>query len=407
MVDAAHRFGAKERPARSLARAGSSHIHVTVTSATGSALAFYRALAKVATYAPPQGVDWIEHWIAANKPDVVMATLTKDGEAVLALALEVTRKGPFAVARFMSGTHANGNFALSRSSWLAGPTAPDVQALIAAIAKARPDIDMIALERLLPDLGGKPNPLLALPHFKSPNISLACNLEGGFDALLARSSGKRKRKKHRSQSRKFETAGGFRRIEAQTPEEVGRVLDAFFVMKEMRFRKAGIRNVFAETAVKTFFKRLFVEALAIKPRAFVLHALEVDGTLRAVTGSSRRGDTLICEFGAIVEDELAQASPGDFLFFENIREAGGEGFAVYDFSVGDELYKRLWCDIECQHMDAIVPLTAKGRLLAFEMRLHARTKAFIKNSPLIWKFTKMLRRRAAGQIVTAPESKQD
>ncbi len=135
--------------------------------------------------------------------------------------------------------------------------------------------------------------------------------------------------------------------------------------------------------------------------------MDVGGTLRAVTGSSRRGKTLICEFGAIVEDELAHASPGDFLFFENIREACRDGFAIYDFSVGDELYKRLWCDLESQHMDAVVPLTAKGRLLALQTRLRARTKAFIKNSPLIWKITKALRRRAVGQTSAAPEPADD
>ena len=84
--------------------------------------------------------------------------------------------------------------------------------MLAAIRTARPNIDALVLERLLPEHGGVANPLLALPHFPSPNISLAVSLEGGFDALLSRVSGKRKKKKHRSQMRKFEAAGGYRRI---------------------------------------------------------------------------------------------------------------------------------------------------------------------------------------------------
>lgn len=407
MVDAAQGFGLKATPAKPLVRAGSAPTHVTVTAATDGALAGYRALARAGVAAPPQGIAWVEQWIATVKPDAIMAILSRDGEAVMALALEVTRSGPFKVARFMSGTHANGSFALARASWLPHASSDEIQALVAAIARARPDVDMIALERLLPDLDGLANPLLALPHFKSPNLSLACDLDGGFDALLARSSGKRKRKKYRSQSRKFDAAGGYTRIEAKTEDDVNRLLDAFFAMKDVRFRKAGIHNVFGEPAIQSFFRRLFIDALSATPRDFVLHGLDVGGTLRAVTGSSRRGKTLICEFGAIVEDELAHASPGDFLFFENIREACGAGFAIYDFSVGDELYKRLWCDLESQHMDAVVPLTAKGRLLALQTRLRARTKAFIKNSPLIWKITKALRRRAVGQTSAAPEPADD
>ena len=112
---------------------------------------------------------------------------------------------------------------------------------------------------------------------------------------------------------------------------------------------------------QAFFHTLFADALAETPPPFVLHGLEVGGKLRAVTGSSRCGKRLICEFGAIAEDELAHASPGDFLFFDNIEEACQRGLAVYDFSVGDEPYKRLWCDLETRHFDVIVPLTTKGR----------------------------------------------
>ena len=137
----------------------------------------------------------------------------------------------------------------------------------------------------------------------------------------------------------------------------------------------------------------------------MLHGLEVAGKLRAVTGSSRSGKRLICEFGAIAEDDLASSSPGDFLFFDNIQEACETGFTVYDFSVGDEPYKRQWCDIETRHFEVLVPLTLKGRALAQTLRQGARLKAFVKNSPTIWKLTKMLRRKAAGQA--APTAGED
>ncbi|TIM19619.1 MAG: GNAT family N-acetyltransferase, partial [Mesorhizobium sp.] len=222
----------------------------------------------------------------------------------------------------------------------------------------------------LPDLEGIANPLASLPNFPSPNLSLAVDLAGGFDALLSRASGKRKRKKHRSQTRKFEAVGSQRRIEARTADEVNRLLDAFFEMKEFRFRKMGIANVFGEPEVRTFFRALFVEALCDDKPSFVLHGLEVAGKLRAV--------------------------PGDFLFFDNIQEACERGLDVYDFSVGDEPYKRLWCDIETQHFEVLVPLTLKGRALALILLQGARLKAFVKNSPTIWKLTKVLRRKTAG-----------
>ncbi|WP_136618100.1 GNAT family N-acetyltransferase [Mesorhizobium sp. 10.2.3] len=402
MVDAAasfdgNRLAATEASSRALPR---DHAGLSISVVYADGLAAYAEFCRSALFAPPQSAAWILNWAAAVEPDLLVATLSVEGRPVFSLALEVTASGPFRVARFMGGRHANGNFVAAHPHWLARADIPAIRAMLAAIAKARPDVDLVALERLLPDLDGVANPLASLDHFASPNLSLAVDLAGGFDALLSRASGKRKRKKHRSQIRKFEAVGSHRRIEARTADEVDRLLDAFFEMKELRFRKMGIANVFGDGQVRGFFRSLFALALTEAEPSFVLHGLEVAGKLRAITGSSRSGKRLICEFGAIAEDDLGHTSPGDFLFFDNIQEACETGFEVYDFSVGDEPYKRLWCDIETRHFEVLIPLTLKGRALALMLRQGARLKAFIKNNPTIWKLTKMLRRKAVGQAAS-------
>ena len=400
MVDATMTFRRHGAGAASAGRRAADEIVVSLGPA--NELSAYADLCRAAIHAPAQGHAWVAAWARTASPDGLVALVSREGRPVYALALDVEKTGPFRVARLMSGRHANGNFPPADPDCLAS-VAADFDRLTAAIRAARPDIDVLALERLLPEHDGVGNPLAALPHTPSPNLSLAVSLDGGFDALLSRSSGKRKRKKHRSQTRKFEAAGGFRRIEATTPAEAARLLDAFFAMKTRRFEQMGVSNVFADPAVQSFFHALFAEALCESPPRFVLHALEVAGRLRAVTGSSRDGTRLICEFGAIDEDELAHASPGDFLFFENIDEACSQGMRVYDFSVGDEPYKRLWCDLETRHFDVVMPLSRRGRALALQMRLVAGLKGFIKNSPAVWKLTKLLRRRAAALPGTAAD----
>ncbi|MGX9116256.1 GNAT family N-acetyltransferase [Mesorhizobium sp. BHbsci] len=403
MVDATasfdgNRLEAMEATPRALP---ADHAGLSVSAADGAALAAYAEFCRSALFAPAQSPAWILNWARYAEADTVLATLNAEGRPAFSLALEVTSHGPFRVARFMGGRHANGNFAAADPHWLTRADGAAIRSMLGAVARARPDIDLVALERLLPDLDGVANPLASLAHFPSPNLSLAVDLAGGFDALLSRASGKRRRKRHRSQARKLEAVGSHRRIEAQTADEANRLLDAFFEMKEFRFRKMGIANVFGEPEVRAFFSALFVEALSDDKPSFVLHGLEVAGKLRAVTGSSRSGKRLICEFGAIADDDLAHASPGDFLFFDNIEEACERGFEVYDFSVGDEPYKRLWCDIETQHFEVLIPLTMKGRALVLVLRQGARLKTVVKNSPTIWKLTKMLRRKTAGQAARA------
>ncbi|MEQ1954792.1 GNAT family N-acetyltransferase [Mesorhizobium sp. CN2-181] len=388
-------------------RSNAHEIDIRISGASVEAFAQYGKLDSCAIGTPAQSLAWVSAWVATAAPDCVFATIVEAGDPVFSLALEVVRKGPCRIARFMGGTHANGNFALAFPRWLAGEKSAEINALMTAIGRDRPDIDVVVLERLLPECSGFANPLLALPCINSPNISLAVNLEGGFTKLVAGPSGKRKRKKHRTQARKYESAGGFRRIEANTIDEVDRLLDAFFAMKASRFRKAGIVNVFAEAEVQNFFRKLFGDALPRTPKPFALHGLEVGGKLRAVTGASLSGQRLICEFGSIADDEMMVASPGEYLFFENIREACEQGLAVYDFSVGDELYKRLWCDIEIRHFDVLAPLTVKGRMTAGSMRLTAGFKTFVKNNPTVWRLTKLLRRRTIGRKPAPPDSDED
>ena len=397
MVDAAASFARDHAAplAHPVARAESV---VTVHTERATAMAAYAAFER-AVFSPSQSPAWVGSWATEIAADIVVATLHDGQRPLMALAIEIVRSGPFRIGRFAGGRHANGNFAP-----LAGPSeavgAEDLASLAAAIHVARPDLDLLSLERLCDRLDGQQNPFLCLPHDPSPNLSLAVDLSGGFEGVLERSSGKRKRKKHRSQTRKFEAAGGFRLIEARTPHDVTRLLDAFFAMKRERFDKMGVADVFAPAGVKAFFRRLFTEALAKDPPPFSLEALEVNGELRAVTGSSRSEGRVICEFGAIREDELAGASPGDFLFFENIARASAEGCSVYDFSVGDEPYKRQWCDLEVRQFDVLVPLTMKGRLAAAGLRGLSRGKAALKNNRFAWRVYKTLRR---GKGTAAPK----
>jgi CelD/BcsL family acetyltransferase involved in cellulose biosynthesis len=397
MVDAAMSFRSQtsQHEGRALPAAPAS-----ITTPAG--LAAYRDLVENGIHGPAQAPLWVEQWAASTNADCFVVAVEQAGKPALALALEVVRSGPFRLARFMGGSHANGNFPVVDPSFLkSGQFSAGV--LLAAVRTMRPDVDALVLSRLLPELDSTPNPLLALPHVPSPNIALAASLAGGFEGLLSRVSGKRKRKKHRWAMRKFEAAGGVRRIEAQTADDVARLLDAYFAMKESRFRKMGIADVFGEAEVRTFFRSLFCGALEEWPHPFVLHALEVGGKLRAVTGSSVSGKRMICEFAGIADDELAHASPGDYLFFENIEQACRDGFEVYDFSVGDEPYKRMWCELETRQFDVVAPLTVKGQLLAQRLRLEARVKAYIKNNPTIWRLTKMLRKNVAGQEQSADE----
>lgn len=367
-------------------------IAASVSGADSDALVDYRRYCEQCVFAPPQSPTWTEAWIAATDADVFLATLWRGEQRALTIPLEVVPEGPFRIARFPGGSHANGNLAAAPRSARRNVDAAELRAVMEAVRAARPDVDALALQRQNPGQDGYDNPLAATASRTSPNISLAVDLEGGFDKLMERASGKRKRKKYRFQLRKFEEQGGFRLIEARTEEEVDRLLGEFFEMKAQRFRKKGIQNVFGPPEVQDFFRRLYGNALTEEGQPFSLHGLEVGGELRAVNGLSITGRKIVCEFGGI-RDEDSTTSPGYFLDYTNIEQACAAGMDIYDFSVGDEDYKRSWCEIETWQFDTMLPLTAKGRAYVGFDRLRSRAVHALKNNAGLWSAFKDLRSR--------------
>ncbi len=387
MVDAANTISGTDDPAIEL----TPMLHFDAEAAR-----IHGAVAAGRTQAPAQHPLWVSNWIARSGAKTFVAALhDAAGRPVLSLPLEVVQINAVKTARYMAGTHANGNFPAMV------PDCPELGAdalklLSEHIGRARPDIDLLALERQAAEIDGAANPFLELPHSPSPNQALAVSLKGGFDNVLSRPSGKRKRKKHRSQSRKFEAMGPWRRIQGQTPQQATEMLDLFFVMKRERFRQFGIPNAFADEGVVRFLHGLFAEAAAGPNPDFVLHGLEVAGKIRAVTGSSISGDRIVCEFSSFAIDDTARASPGEFLFFEDIEQACKLGLSVYDFSVGDEPYKRLWCDIFQTQFDCLIPLNAKGKLAAVGFKAAGEVKRVLKSNDRLWKAAKKIRRSVAG-----------
>lgn len=381
-----------ERPAANIAKPGQSEL-AAVVFATDEVSAAYQGLSADAIHAPAQSVGWIQAWSKEVNKDIVLVTAQHRGTTVFALPLEIVQSGPLRIARFAGGSHANGNFCPASPSFLNTADAADIRSLIEALHRSRPDIDLVSLDRQLETHGGFDNPMLLLGKSPCPNIALAVDLEGGFDVLLARASGKRKRKKNRSQIRKFEQAGGYQIVEAASVDEIDRLLTAYFDMKACQFKQMGVTDVFAQKEIQAFFRALCRNSLESSNSRFVVNGLEVGGKLRAVTGSSIEKHRIVCDFAAFADDDLAQASPGEFLFFHNINSACEAGFKLFDFSVGDERYKRLWCPTETQQYETLIPLTAKGHVLAAGLRLRNRLERAIKSSVRVRTLARKMRAR--------------
>lgn len=338
-----------------------------------------------------QTFDWIDCWRRHVNPDSLVAGLIAGDTPVMLLPLEAVSVNGTRVLRYPGGSHANCNF-----PWLDGSVDDaSVGLLVSAIRAARPDIDVLSLTRQLPSLSGQDNPLLQLKSVENPNPVLAASLDSGFDAVLERSNAKRKLKKHRQHGRRYEEAGGWRIYAPQFREETDQLLDTFFALKAHRFRQMGISDPFDDAHIQAFFKELYGEAARKQRPRYQLQILEVTGKVRSLIGKTFSKDSPTVEFSAIADDELMTASPGEFLFYEDIKKSCDAGLSLYSFGIGDEPYKREWCDIESNVYDTIVPLTLKGNAFTALQSVRSKVVATVKGNPRLWQMAKALRSKLA------------
>jgi CelD/BcsL family acetyltransferase involved in cellulose biosynthesis len=347
-----------------------------------------------------QMLPWVRGWRDSVNPDVFVATLKRGDQTMLMLPLEIVRDKGVTIARYVGGSHANANFPLLKSDTASEITKSAVQSLFASIRNARPTIDALVLARQLQHFDGIANPFLGFGSSESPNLSLSFKLGPDFEALARERGWSRKQKKMRNQARRLEDRGGWSCVKNDTADAALRLIDAFFVLKAARFKEFGQRNTFEDERVKQFFRRLFIEAAMSGRPAFQLDALRVNGELLAVSGSVFKHGTMVVEFGAVDGTETS-LSPGDFLYHQLIKRSCAEGFEYFDFGVGDEPYKRSWCDIETHHRDSTYAFTAKGRAYTTAFRSAAAVKRIIKRNAFLFDLVKRWRERNAEKPVKA------
>lgn len=364
--------------------------------------AVHRDLAKVETLwrqmerlpgmSPHQSFAWCRAWVEAAGARPLIVTCHCGDRPVALLPLEIVRICSVSVARFIAAPFNNLNFGLFDPSIDEEPLPLDE--LAGELHRLAPEVDLVAFGRMPLSWRGRPNPLGRLKSEPSCVPALQIDLTGGFEAVLARVNGKKRRKKFRLAERRLEEMGGYEIVVADGGAAAGEVLEVFFEQKRRRFESQGKLDVFAPPEVQAFFHRLAAEAGSRDAQPLRLAAVRLkDGRIGAIAGLTIGNGHVICQFGSIDEETGAELSIGEFLFHNLIERACAEGHAIYDFGIGDEAYKRSWCTLETQHFDFHLPLTRSGRLLAFGLGRANAAKRFVKTHPRLEKAARAIQRR--------------
>jgi CelD/BcsL family acetyltransferase involved in cellulose biosynthesis len=214
-----------------------------------------------------------------------------------------------------------------------------------------------------------------------------------MDATLAQINAKARRKKFRRTEKRIDAQGGYEHLIIRNPDEKHACLDLFFKQKSVRFETIKLPNIFERDETKAFFHALLDLPDDPHNTALELHALRLNtsGTIVAIAGVSFKNDHIICQFSSIDETKAEDISPGEFLFHLVIETMQKRGFALFDFGIGDQRYKRSWCPVVTEHRDVVIPVTVRGHMASLIIRAIVRIKMMIKNNSAIYALVQRMR----------------
>ncbi|MDR3408294.1 MAG: GNAT family N-acetyltransferase [Methylovirgula sp.] len=345
------------------------------------------ALAPVSVYQTRAFLlPWLETLGAARKiTPLFIAAKDRQGRTVALLCLGLQRYRGFRVASFLGGKETNFNLGLFRPG--TNFSAADVRALLhAAAAALGPETpDIFVLKNQPFEWGGMRNPLALLPHRASPSFAYATKLAADGESFLAAKLSKDTRKKLRKKENRLAQMDQLTLITGEDPQLARKILDTFFDEKIRRCAEKSIAADFAATAMRAFFDRLSRQRTAAGKPWLELHGLSLgDRIIATYIGAGHHG-----RFSAMVnsfdcDPLIAKSSPGDLLLTKLVATQCAKGRTSFDLGIGEARYKTTYCDTTVPLFDIVLPLSAKGQILAVKQALCSRIKTSLKKHPRVF-----------------------
>lgn len=354
----------------------------------GAVEALWREFENAAALTPYQRFDFLRLWhehIGANEGVTPLIAVTYDasGKPLCLLPLGKFSRGPFPVACFLAGKHANYNFGLWRRDFVFDRDF--VQQLFDALAAAEPELAALELHNQPFSWHGTQNPLLAFPHQPSPSTGYRLKLGENGEAVLARQLTSSYRGRIRGKEKKLAKLPGYRYMVASTPEQIGRCMEAFFVQKREYMAAMKIPNPFDEPEVENFLRA------AATARVLEIHALECESEVLALYAGVTDGKRLSTMISSYTASENARWSPGIITISHIVANVADRHFEIMDLGVGEAEYKFVYCDEKEELFDSFIPLSSKGHALVPLLRAQAGLKRFVKSTPALWRAAKTVR----------------
>ena len=227
----------------------------------------------------------------------------------------------------------------------------------------------------------------------------AATLDASWDKFYRSRRSGRARNKNARMEKRLAALGELRFECVEDPAERSELVAWVLDLKHRQLTQTGARNPFGANDVRQFFDRVSANG------DLKLFRLTLDAEpLAAVLGLVRNGCFYylvpVYEFGA-----HARCSPGNALLHKVMEWSIDQGLTRFDFTVGDEAYKRDWSDVDVPMSFTCLPASLKGWLAMAVVTRAMAMKKWLKRHAVAMKAASNGGYAAADPALTPPRTK--
>ena len=363
--------GVREHP--DLLRSSAFSVNVFTTFCS-ELEAIWRSLEDECDHFGFQCYDWMSHWqrTIGSGARVMRPYIAVAKHAATAVALF-----PFGLRRvlgvrsleFLGGEQPDYNAPLIHPAFA---DVPVLATIWGRVLEELPRHDIRTLSRLPDRLNHGSNPALSIWPARASHRAYAASLSGTWDEYQGQIP-KRVRSDSRRQLRRLAAHGDVSFVVASDGQEFDDFVTMMIGQKRRRFAETGARDILADESTQVFYRGL--RGRLGRNGSVHLSALCVDGTVVATHWGMVYDDRFYYLMPTFAGGIWKTMSVGRLLQERLMQLALEKGLRCFDFSVGDEPYKRIWCNREMILYESVKVRSLRGLLFYTVMRLQSWAKS--------------------------------
>ena len=291
-----------------------------------------------------QKCNWVQNWYKTvgepiHKVQLFIVSISYENKVEAILPLGILKKSGVKKLQWLGGIHSDYMGPIIGSS--SDIFLTNFEAIWNEILSSLPEFDLLYLDKQIPNIGNNVNPFFHMKVSKKITNVHQAHFRGNWEhykdgiskKVLADTARQRKR---------LSKLGKLSFVVLSNEEEKNLFLEKLFLFKRIRYQEMGVEDVLEKKEHRDFYFNMPFQ-IGQSARAHC-SVLKLNEEIIAMHWGAVDGKIFYYLMPAYCGAEWSKYSPGKILLEDLMLSCHQSGLNVFDFTSGDESYKKIWAN---------------------------------------------------------------